>query len=155
MVSCKQTDSSLDEEIANMQCSSTDIQNFMGDVDVMEEIALADAGTDIPESKTKGKRRVQRACDACRRKKVKCEDTRPCSRCIEDDDHCLSSADLKKSQEPTCSDKKPRCPVCEESASGSPRPCWRCVITGNAPVDEFSLSAGPDVPQDQLYHGQA
>eukprot|EP00960_Hanusia_phi_P076644 768590-Hanusia_phi.AAC.15 len=123
----------------------------MGDDDVVGEIELPNAGMDVPDSKTKGKRRVQRACDSCRRKKVKCEDTRPCSRCIEDGDECQSSLVMKQ-QVAGSAGKETRggCPVCENSTGSSPRPCWRCVITGNVPVDEFNISAAPDAQQDKL-----
>ena len=62
-----------------LQSQANDVANAKANGDSSEEDdAEADTKTTLPVQK---RRRVTRACDECRRKKIKCDGKQPCTHC--------------------------------------------------------------------------
>eukprot|EP00961_Rhodomonas_salina_P220625 2982712-Rhodomonas_salina.1 len=77
-------------------------------------------------------RRMLKACEPCRLRRTKCEDTRPCSSCVF---RGLDCSEEVKAPEESCSLCKRKKLYCDKE-----RPC-RCLKTGysNPPAVAFSL----------------
>ncbi|EKX42043.1 hypothetical protein GUITHDRAFT_141516 [Guillardia theta CCMP2712] len=119
---------SVDDELPYLQMSSSDVESF-----------LEPGGEDVP-APSQGKRRAAKACEGCRRRKLRCDDGRPCGRCMEDLQECVEEdASARKRRRPSREETSGKpCDHCRESGlwCEETRPCWRCVIAGLSCTDK-------------------
>eukprot|EP00960_Hanusia_phi_P062943 765308-Hanusia_phi.AAC.8 len=112
------------------------------------------------------RRRVERACEFCRRRKLKCDDQRPCSSCAGRMTGCRDchkgaeweaqlaalgkNAGLYWKMRNNVSQACDRCRKLK-SKCGDTRPCWRCVKSGCADkcVDEVRTSNSSQTPESE------
>ncbi|TFK48558.1 hypothetical protein OE88DRAFT_541761 [Heliocybe sulcata] len=89
------------------------------------------ASTEAPQnSRLKTSERVKLACLSCRRDNKKCDDERPCRRCVARDQDCIHVGNDGKQAKPRCNGCRQDNRKCEDA-----RPCKRCVCKGIECVD--------------------
>ncbi|KAF9563086.1 hypothetical protein CPC08DRAFT_340685 [Agrocybe pediades] len=78
--------------------------------------------TSAVDAPTRANDRAKIACLSCRRDNKKCDDQRPCSRCIARNDECVRLARGPRPARPRCAGCKEDDLRCEDS-----RPCTQCI----------------------------
>jgi hypothetical protein len=63
-----------------------------------EHISTSRGGLSVPRYSTK-RRKISRACDRCRLQRIKCDEQKPCARCVGSEVECIVSYAIHGSAE--------------------------------------------------------